>query len=65
MSEAVIALEMLAREIATIKHDMERIREMGIGDEEPNRFKHRRDGMISAYGVVLNMIMEKQLEVEA
>ena len=65
MSEVVIALEILAREIATIKHDMERIRGMAIVGEEPTPSKHRRDGMIAAYGVVLNMIMEKQLEVEA
>ena len=64
MSEAVIALEMLAREIATIKHDMEKVRKMRICDEEYSRHQYRRDGMIAAYGVVLNMIMEKQLEVE-
>ena len=65
MSEVVIALETLAREIANIKHEMERIRELRVDGDAPARLKYRRDGMIAAYGVVLSMIMEKQLEVEA
>ena len=65
MSEVVIALETLAREIASIKHEMERVRGCEDWRLIPARFKHRRDGVIAAYGVVLNMILEKQLEVEA